>query len=139
MSNAHKSLPFLPVRTVVKFYENHDPSNINKLFSKTLRKIGFIDQEWLNEQPERQPQDHEFWLVDVVHETCHGEGKGCFLLHPLRPVEAETLNWLLPGMYSEEIHDGLVLLEPNNGGIHWLVSRRLKQAVKGSYAIIVRQ
>ena len=138
MSNARKDMPFFPIRTVVKFYENHKPSNANKLFTKTLRKIGFIDNDWLHQQPDLQPQDHEFWLVDVVHETCHGEGKGCFLMHPIRAVDANNLNWLLPGMYREETHDGLVLLEPNNGGFHWLVSRRLKHAVKG-YAIIIRQ
>lgn len=134
-----RDIDFLPVRTVVKFYENHQP-NANDLFTKTLRKIGFIDKDWSVAKPPGapEPSDKEFWIVDVVHETRHGEGRGCFLLHPIRRIDADSLNWLLPGMYSEESYDGCLVLEPSSGGLHWLVSRRLKNVVDG-YAVIIRQ
>ncbi len=132
-------IDYLPVRTVVKFYENHEPSNANKIFSKTLRKVAFIDHEWLDSNPNISPEDGEFWVVDVIHETCPGQGKGAFLLHPLKKIEPGELNRLLPGMYDEDNHNGCLILNPKNGGINWLVPKRHKQSVKGAYAIIVKQ
>lgn len=135
-----KKISYLPVRTVVKFYENHDENNANKLFTKSLRKIGFIDKKWSESDHKETPEDHEFWLVDIVHETCSGEPKGCFILHPIRKVDADSLNRLLPGMYSEEDHNGCMILEPKVGGVNWLLPQRLyKQAMEDIYAIVVRQ
>lgn len=131
---------YLPVRTVVKFYDNHEPTNRNKLMTKTLLKAGFIDNDWLDSHPDQQvPKDGEFWMVDVVHETCAGKPKGCFLLHPIRKVDPSSLNRLLPGMYHEENREGCMMLEPKTGGLNWILPLRHKRAVKSVYAIVVVQ
>ncbi len=127
------------MRTVVKFYTNHDERNTNKLMTKTLLKAGFIDHDWLDKAPKVEPQDGEFWLVDVVHETCPGKPKGCFLLHPIRPVDPSSLNRLLPGMYSEEHKSGCLVLEPKTGGLNWILPLNHKRAMKEIHAIIVKQ
>jgi len=140
-------IPYLPVRTVVKFYDNHEPTNSNKLMTKTLLKAGFIDNDWLDQAnaPGSKmdvPRDGEFWLVDVVHETCPAQPKGCFLLHPIRRIESNSLNRLLPGMYRERNYEGCMVLEPKmisgeQGEINWLLPLRHKKVIKDIYAIIV--
>ena len=124
----------------MKFYENHLPSNNNKLMTKTLLKVGFIDNDWLDKSNgARVPADGEFWLVDVVHETCASQAKGCFLLHPIRLVDSTALNRLLPGMYEEHHEEGCLVLEPKTGGINWLLPLTHKKSIVGIYAVIVRQ
>ena len=139
MMDNRNEVGYLPVRTVVKFYENHETTNANAIFSKTLLKVAFIDHDWKDKGQPEEPKDGEFWLVDVVHETCAGQPKGCFLLHPIRKVEATMLNRLLPGMYDEINHNGCMVLEPKSGGVNWLVPQRHKKAVKDAYAIVVKQ
>jgi hypothetical protein len=133
-------LEYLPIRTVVKFYDNHEPSNSNKLMTKTLLKAGFIDNEWLDGNPKSErPADGEFWLVDVVHETCAGQPKGCFLLHPIRKIDPSSLSRLLPGMYDEVERSGCLVLEPKTGGLNWILPLRHKKSILNIYAIIVSQ
>jgi len=131
---------YLPIRTVVKFYENHEPTNSNKLMTKTLLKVAFIDNEWMDSNQKAEiPKDGEFWLVDIIHETCQGQPKGCFLVHPIRKVDSTSLSRLLPGMYDEINRSGCLILEPKTGGLSWLLPLRHKQSIKSIYAVIVSQ
>ena len=130
---------YLPIRTVVKFYTNHKERNANELMTKTLLKAGFIDNEWLDKKPDIRPQDGEFWLVDVVRETCPGKPKGCFILHPIRSLDPASLNRLLPGMYTEETVSGCLVVEPKTGGLNWLLPLNHKRAMKDIHAILVKQ
>jgi len=138
----NEEIPYLPVRTVVKFYDNHEPLNSNKLMTKTLLKAAFIDNDWKDKSPDIEPKNGEFWLVNVVKETCPGQPRGCFLVHPIRQVDAGNLNRLLPGMYVERDFNGCMILEPKNIGnyseeIHWILPLRHKKAIQSIYAIIV--
>ena len=131
---------YLPLRTIVKFYENHMADNSNKIMTKTLLKVGFVDNEWLDtSNGSRAPKDGEFWLVDVVHETCPYKAKGCFLMHPIRLVDNTSLNRLLPGMYTERREGGCLILEPKTGGINWLLPLTHKRSILDIYAVIVSQ
>lgn len=139
MNERRNEVPYLPIRTVVKFYTNHDERNANKLMTKTLLKAGFIDNDWLDQGHNAEPQDGDFWLVDVVTETCPGKPKGCFILHPIRKLDPGSLNRLLPGMYIEKNIDGCLVIEPKTGGLHWLLPLNHKRAMRDVHAILVKQ
>ncbi len=130
---------YLPIRTVVKFCRNPDERHANRLFSRTLGKIAFIDHRWSDGQPEVTPVNGEFWLVDVVHETCAGEARGSFLVHPIRLVEERNLKRLLPGMYQERRHGKVLLLEPDIGGCRWLLPLLHRKAIADIYSVMVIQ
>lgn len=138
-----RSPKYLPVRTIVKFYGNHleHRSNRNRLISKSLLKTLLIDEHWLADHAARAPKNGEFWLVDVVHETCAGEKRGAFLAHPLRKVEYDQIRKLLPGMFEEAWHgEGdarLLVLEPKVGGVDWMLPLLHRVRIKGAYAVIV--
>ena len=137
-STSRGDVPYLPIRTIVKFYDNHETTNTNKLMSKTLGKVAFIDNQWFDKtNGSTNPLDGEFWLVDVMHETCANQSKGCFLLYPIRKVDATSLNRLLPGMYSEKRCGGCLVLEPKTGGINWLLPLNHKRSIRDIYAVIV--
>lgn len=130
---------FLPIRTVVKFCRNPDERQANRLFSRTLGKIAFIDHRWLDRQPDDKPTEGQFWLVDVVHETRSGEARGSFLVHPLQRVEERELKRLLPGMYREHHHGGVLLLEPDIGGCRWLLPLLHRKSIANVYSIMIMQ
>ena len=140
-----RSPGYLPVRTIVKFYQNHldKRSARNQLISKSLMKTVLIDDHWLADHADKTPQDGEFWLVDVVHETCSGQPKGAFLVHPIRRVDYAGVAKLLPGMYIETWHgDGdkkLLMLEPKVGGVDWMLPLNHRVRIKDAYAVIVSQ
>lgn len=141
-----RSPKYLPVRTVVKWYDNHQEhrSERNRLISKSLLKTMLIDEQWLAKNADKQkPQDKEFWLVDVVHETCAGQPRGAFLAHPIRPVQFEKVAKLMPGMYEEKWYgDGekkLLMLEPKTGGVPWMLPWLHRIRIKDAYAVIVSQ
>lgn len=128
--------PYLPIRTIIKFYDNVQRRHRNALFSRTMRKIAFIDSAWSGEV---RPAHEEFWLVDVVHETCPGEARGCLLVNPLRKVEFGSIGWLVPGMFTEHNHGGFLVLVPHTGGVNWMTSKSFKVAIQGVHAIVVQQ
>lgn len=134
---------FLPVRTVIKFAQNPNKKADNKLFSRTLGKYAFIDTHWLERNPDATlPQPGEFWFVDVVHETCHGQPNGSFLVHPIRVVAESDCKRLVPGMYEEHRYGGVLLMEPAFGGCAWmspLVHRKSISLTSDIYSVIVMQ
>jgi hypothetical protein len=141
-----KPVSYLPIRTLCKFYENHEEhrSERNRLISKSLLKLVMLDQTWLDSGPKHVPADGEWWIVDLVHETRPGEGRGCFLSHPIRPVRYEDTTRLLPGMFKETWHAGtgrtaLLVLEPLTGGVCWLLPQRHRNQIRGVHAVLVRQ
>lgn len=141
----YNSPDYLPVRTIVKFYENHQQhrSERNELISKSLLKTVLIDECWFDGQPERTPQDGEFWLVDLVHETRPGEARGAFISHPIRRVCVDQVNRLLPGMFDEAWHGTdnpkLLVLQPKIGGVNWMLPLRHRNRIQDAYAVVVSQ
>lgn len=133
---------YLPVRTVVKFYDNHLPEGSrrdnNTLISKTLKKVAVIDSEWAEQNATRLPSDQDFYLVDVVHETCPGLCKGCFIVRPIRKVDGADVGRLLPGMFIEHEHQNLLIAEPKIGGVYWILTLKHRQALK-HYGVVVKQ
>lgn len=135
---------YLPVKTICKFYANHDSKHPNPIFTRSLLKIGFIHHDWLDEHPEdEKPQEGEFWQVNVVRETRVSENKGCFLLEPIQKVEPKELNRLLPGMFTSHNNNGCLIVEPKTQGHNWIMPLKHRHAIspkddeKAPYAIIV--
>lgn len=135
---------YLPVETVCKFYTNPDTSGANRLFTRSLMKIGFIHTEWLDTHPSAvKPEDGEFWRVTVKEEKNVGRKKGCFLLEPIHKIEPSQLARLLPGMYTEVSHNGCLILKPTTIGHNWILPLRHRRAISpreeadAPYAIIV--
>lgn len=140
-----RSPNYLPIRTIVKFYHNHQDhrGERNQLISKTLGKLVMIENAWDVREHPRRPADGEWWMIDLIHETRVGEPFGCFLCHPIRPTTFEKLNPLLPGMFKEswygETTPKLLVVEPKVGGVDWMLPQRHRMRVKDVYAIVVSQ
>lgn len=141
-----RSPEYLPVRTVAKFYDNHQEhrSDRNRLISKSLLKMMLIDDRWAVENADKpMPKNGEFWLVDVVHETRSGQPRGTFLAHPIREVKFDQIVKLMPGMFEEKWYgEGdkkLLMLEPKVGGVPWILPWLHRIRIKDAYAVIVSQ
>jgi len=72
---------------VLRFWANPDSNNQNKLLSRTLGKISFIDNNYQGPRP----QDGEFWLSDIVSEIKPSQVGGCFLCEPFQKVDYNDL------------------------------------------------
>lgn len=104
----------------------------NQLMTRTLRKIGFIDDVTPNYDLESYPQAGEYWLVDIVRENVGtAPNKGCFVLKPIKRVT--SLNPLIPGMYSSEVYHGTIVLTPPDLDKFWVLSSPAKKTLLDSY------
>ena len=126
--------------TVCKFYENPQATEDteNKVISRTLRKIAVVDRRWKPDCGKRFPKDGEFWKVKVVHEFGRAM-KGCFLVEPLHKVHEHEFRTLIPGTYTVEAEDGLVVVTPTNPG-YWILTiqhRDMLLQMYKAYAVIV--
>lgn len=120
------------MRTVVQFIRNHrtkgkpDEHGRNRMYSRSLRKIAFID----NRHPASQgmPAHNEHWLVDIVRENQNDKG-GCFILKPLMKVPEDELMPLVHGMYEMENDDDAILLTPTDTEKFWVLSPLAKKSI----------
>ena len=110
----------------------------NSIYTRSLRKIGFIDNRFLKENT-TLPQRDEYWLVEIVRENMTGGGS--FILKPLRkvgdqigtaavPVDKNAdLLPLVVGMYEMEVVEGSVVITPHDQTKLWVMSPNAKKAI----------
>jgi len=118
---------------IIKFFPNINQKNSSKLMTKTLGKIGFIDRSYTGVLPKAD----EFWRARIVEEVHPGEKRGCFLLEPIWPIEEPQLSRILPGLYTEELKDGILYIYPTEKGKHWIIPLAHKKFIRDVYAILV--
>jgi hypothetical protein len=118
---------------VVKFFLNNDKISRNEIITRSLGKIGVVNS--LHDGS--SPQNAEFWKCEVLRETHVGCNKGCFVLAPLERLEEETITRLLPGLYTETMHSGILIIKPKKLGHHWILPLIHRQCIKDVYAVIV--
>jgi len=132
----------LDLVTIVKFYFNNNRKMkskfYNRLLTRTLGKVGVIDRKFDTDKV----QSGEFWKVRIVGETCPGRNTGCFLLEPIEKVLPDNMGIVLPGMYSEQRHKGLLIVHPNSNDHNWMMGLKHRKAIQDIsdrevYAIIV--
>lgn len=117
------------IKTVVKFYKNPHQHSQNPIITRTLLKVGIIDNQWRGQV---YPQDGEIWLVRINRETCPGMNKGCFILSPLQKIEPKDLSHIVPGMYDEQIKNGILHIRPKSGLLRFpILTLTHKDAIQG--------
>jgi hypothetical protein len=130
------------MQTVVMFFDTSpetSPSGTwkNRLYSRSLRKIAFIDNKHPREGD--YPKDGEQWLVEIVRENQNAKG-GCFILKPIRRIEREQIIPLVHGMYDLEVVQGTIILTPKEQGKFWVLSPEAKKAMletAGAHAMVI--
>lgn len=128
--------------TVVQFHPTEPSGNWkNKLWTRTLRKIGFVDNRYTGPL---KPAPGEDWLVEVVREN-QGKGQasgggGCLILRPIKKLERHEQAPLIHGMYELKLEDDIVVLTPKDLTKFWVISPQAKnsilQATKANTIII---
>lgn len=138
------------MRTVVKFI-NREDTNCRPpisgtvripLMTKTMGKIGLIDDRWVAPGGMVIPAHDEFWYVDIVRETRVGQNSGCFILHPVGIVLINSIQRLVPGFYTEESPNAvtLVVTPRHHLQLPWILPLKLKHELTtqmGISAIVV--
>lgn len=136
---------YLPITTCVRFIANPSKRNENHTVTRTLGKMGFVHQQFVDGATEL-PAPGEHWIVEVLGETSPGRHVGCFLLQPVCKIDSQSIVILLPGMYDEENHDGCLIVTPRQRGPNWMLPLEHKRSISGRneqhktngpYAIIV--
>jgi len=136
------------LRTIVKFYNNPKPQGSgtigdktklhNTLITRTLGKLGVIDNDWEPAEPGDIPKDGAFWLVEILRDTSPSRAQGVFVLSPIRKVEIAEVQKLSPGMYDEENDEGTVIVTPKlREDFFWILPLSLRKAMTGTNAVIV--
>ena len=102
------------MRTVVLFVSTgrkFEPAGgwKNKLYTRSLRKIGFIDNRYPKDGP--YPKDEEHWEVEIVRENMNARG-GCFILKPIQKLEEDQLYPLIVGSYEMKQDEDAVIITP---------------------------
>jgi hypothetical protein len=124
------------VITVVQFHPTDSTGNWkNKLWTRTLRKIGFVDNRYTGPA---KPEPGEDWLVEVLREnqgrkappsTDGRSGGGCLILRPIRKLEQKELLPLIHGMYELRTEEDIVILTPHDKAKFWVISPQTKNAI----------
>lgn len=112
--------------TVVQFLETENNSGQpwkNKLYTRSLRKIGFIDNRI---SMDVAPKAREHWLVKILRENTKENGKGCLILKPIRKIEESEQTPLLHGEYKIESHDDVIVIHPPDTSKFWVFSPKAK-------------
>lgn len=124
-----------PIRTIVKFYTNPHTNSPNAIITRTMLKVGIIDSAWKSNV---YPLDGEFWYVEIVRETCPKMNKGCFILAPIHKVDPKDISKLIPGMYEEDLQDGVLYIKAKNPELtNPILPLKHKKNIKAVHAIIV--
>jgi hypothetical protein len=109
------------METVVLFLHNRQGQN--KIFTRTLRKVAFID----NRHPKGKlyPKHNEYWVVSIVRENENDTG-GSFILKPLYRIEKQQVQPLVHGMYDIQLDNDAIILTPKEAGKFWAMSPNAK-------------
>ncbi len=121
------------MRTVVYFVKSNDNKKWkNRIHTKSMRRIGFIDNRHPTTPP--YPRANEHWLVEILRENQNDSG-GCFILKPIECVEGKQVP-LVHGMYDLDVKDDAVILTPreepeasSTDKKFWVISPKAKRAI----------
>lgn len=124
------------MRTLVKFYENYTETSTNRLVTRTLGKMGVVDRDFLA-TAKVKPAQGDWWYCDVVQEICAGLDRGVFILKPVEklPVIEQDgyrtvdLLHLVPGLYTSQRQQNVMLLHPRRPDRHWIASSDLRHHI----------
>ena len=127
-----------PIGTIVivKLFANtlaHERT-LNELITRTLGKIGVIDRHY---RKGTIPVAGEFWKCEITKDADPGRSSGCFILEPLESIAPESLFKLLPGMYSERVESGTLIVTPYDPDNNTILPLELKRGHKRFNATIV--
>ncbi len=125
--------------TVVKFIENPNEDNDNKVISRTLGKIGVFNYR---DSP-LIPNPGEFWRVGITKEVIirrqNGSVGGCFVLNPAsklgqREVEAiPDIDHRIPGGYKTVRFQTSLILVPKSMDRNWITEKDLRHHLRDQY------
>lgn len=117
------------MKTVVLFMRTgtteHGSPWKNRLWTRTLRKIGFIDNRYTGAE---KPRADEHWLVEVIRENQSRKG-GCLILTPIRKVETHERVPLVHGMYDIRVEGDVLVLVPHDKTKYWVISSEAKSSI----------
>jgi hypothetical protein len=130
--------------TLVKFFKNEQNSTDNKVISRTLLKVALIDKNWQsvtdNGTPRDYPQAGEFWKVRILKETCVGMVRGCFIVEPIEKIGEDSIVHLVPGMYDEQVSNGVLVVVPRDQNVNWILPlphKKYAAATKNVHAVVI--
>lgn len=123
--------------TLVKWINNVDPESQNRLISMTLGKYGFVNSDYHGPTPRHD----EFWLSRIDREINANSIKGCFVLTPVRIVDRDVIDKLvpLPGLstYTEFEEDGIRYILPADREQFYVMPLFYRRAIKSVRSVIV--
>ena len=102
----------------------------NKLYTRSLKKVGFIDNRHLTR--DGMPRADEHWLVEIIRENQSKKG-GCYILKPLEYISNDDLSPLIHGMYEMAEKDGVVMITPHDQSKNWVMSPKAKHDIMLEY------
>lgn len=73
--------------SILRWWSNPNKENRNRIFSRSLGKIAFVDNNFTGVRPDQ----NEFWLSDITFEINPGKSSGCFLCEPFKKLNWEEL------------------------------------------------
>lgn len=108
------------VSSLVKFRANLDnPHSKNRILTKTLGKVGFIDSQYRG----ILPSDEEFWFASIDSMVTKGSpSSGIFVLTPIKKIDRNDICYLTHGMYSYEDDAGVRYVFPKMKNAWWVMS-----------------
>ena len=108
------------VCTLVKFRVNLDnPHSKNRILTKTLGKVGFINAQYRG----IAPSDEDFWLASIDSMVTKGApSSGIFVLTPIKSVHRDDIMYLTHGMYTYEDDAGVRYVFPKHKNAWWVMS-----------------
>ncbi len=124
------------MRTLVKFYQNFTETSTNRLVTRTLGKLGVVDRESLV-TARTKPNPGDWWYCDIVQEVCAGADRGVFVLRPVEKlpvIEQDGFSTvdilhLVPGLYTSQRCQNVMLLHPRRPDRHWIASSDLRHHI----------
>lgn len=138
----------LTIRTILRFWENQDSTNANKVFSRTLGKISFVSNDYEGDLPCAE----EFWICDVIEELHAGQIKGCLLVRPTQKIAYSDLLPLSPLHCTLHVHrfckgepsSGITLVvkpvlltSPQGTMLPWFLPLKYKKQLKTKEVVAV--
>ena len=130
-----KENPCIGKEVIAKFFNNGNQENSNKIITKTMGKVAFIDRSYQGPLP--KGDEEEFWRVKIVDERKPGERSGCFIIEPLERVKPVDLKHLVQGFYEEKMENGVLFILPKNPGHNWILPLTHRKSIRDVVAILV--
>lgn len=125
------------VCSLVKFRANLDnPTSKNRILTKTLGKVGFIDSQYRG----ILPSDEEFWFSSIDSMVTKGSpSSGIFVLTPIKRIERDDICYLTHGMYDIEDDAGVRYVMPKIKEAWWVMSLQDRRLLFGDriHAVVI--